>query len=165
MNYISGSILLICLFACTACGAPASENEHVKGSSNYAVHYSITPEPGNGAIAIEMRVEQNRGQLRELSFALSDSRTSGFEADGELHVDVNRVRWLPDRDGGTLRWTTRVSQQRRGNGYDAWLDDYWGIFRAEDIIPRARTRTLKGSHSETSMTFELPPRWSAISEY
>jgi hypothetical protein len=165
MNCISGSISLICLFACTACGAPASETNGSKASSRYNVHYTITPDPGNGSVAVEMVVQQERGQLRALSFALPDSRTSGFEADGELIVEQDSVRWLPDRDGGSLRWTTRVSHQRRSGGYDAWLDNHWGIFRAEDIIPRARTRTLKGAQSETSMTFELPTSWSAVSEY
>jgi len=165
MNCISGSILLICLFACSACGAPASETSGNTAASRYNVHYTITPDPGNGSIAIEMVVQQKRGELRELSFALPDSRTSGFEADGELILEQDSVRWLPDRSGGSLSWTTRVAHQRRGSGYDAWLDNHWGIFRAEDIIPRARTRTLKGAQSETSMTFELPANWSAVSEY
>jgi len=165
MNCISGSIVLICLFACTACGAPAAETNGSTASSRYKVHYTITPDPGNGSIAIEMLVQQKRGQLRELSFTLPDSRTSGFEADGELIVEQDDVRWLPDRDGGSLRWTTHVSHQRSSSGYDAWLDNHWGILRAEDIIPRARTRTLKGAQSETSMTFELPADWSAVSEY
>ncbi len=41
----------------------------------------------------------------------------------------------------------------------------WAIFRAEDIIPRARTRTIAGTSSKTTMEFDLPQGWSAISEY
>jgi hypothetical protein len=165
MNCISGSILLICLFTCTACGAPASETESGKAASQYGVHYTIKPDPADGSVEVEMTVGQTRGQLRELAFDLSDARTSGIEGGGELHIEENGVRWLPNRDGGNLRWRTRVSQQRRDNGYDALLDSHWGIFRAEDIIPRARTRTLKGARSKTSMAFELPANWSAVSEY
>ncbi len=35
----------------------------------------------------------------------------------------------------------------------------------EDVIPRARTRTLKGSASRTTLRFENPTGWSAVSEY
>ena len=165
MNCISGSILLICLFACTACGAPASETSDGKASTDYGIHYTITPDPDDGSVSVEMLVDQNRGQLRELTFAISDNQYADLKADGELIVDDNLVRWTPARNGGSLRWQARVSHQRGDNGHDAWLDRQWGIFRAEDIIPRARTRTLKGAQSETSMTFVLPSGWSAVSEY
>ena len=39
-----------------------------------------------------------------------------------------------------------------------------GIFRMEDVIPRARTRTLRGAVSRTTLSFELPAGWSAVSE-
>ena len=165
MNCISGSLLLICLFGCAACGAPASETSSGKTPLNYSVHYTISPDPRNGLVAVEMVVQQTRGQLRELSFAVSDTGTSGFEADGDLVIGTDRVRWRPGRTGGSLRWQVRVKHQRGSAGYDAWLDNNWGIFRAEDIIPRARTRTLKGASSETTMSFELRGDWDAVSEY
>lgn len=165
MNCISGSILLVCLFGCAACGAPASETAAGKVSANYSVHYTITPDPREGSVSIEMAVQQTRGQLRELSFEITDTRTSDFKADGNLTVAENTVRWMPGRTGGSLYWRTQVNHQRGSAGYDAWLDSDWGIFRAEDIIPRARTRTLKGASSETSLSLVLPDDWSAVSEY
>ena len=57
-------------------------------------------------------------------------------------------------------------QHPRGSGaFDALLGPDWGIFRAEDVIPRAHTRTLKGAKSNTTMAFELPAGWSVITEY
>ncbi len=155
----------ICLFGCAACGAPASETTKAQATADYSVHYSISPDPRHGSVAVEMTVEQTRGQLRELSFQLTDNRTSGFEGSGSLTVAADGVRWQPGRTGGSLRWQTHMPHQRGSGGYDAWLDDSWGIFRAEDIIPRARTRTLKGASSETSLSFELPGEWSAVTEY
>jgi len=165
MNCISGSILLICLFACTGCGLPASETVSTEASSTYGIHYAITPNPGDESVTVEMSVRQTRGHLRELNFSFSTSRILAIDSDGELHVSDNSVRWLPERDGGSLRWTTRIPNQRRDSGFDAMLDSDWGIFRAEDIIPRARTRTLKGATSETSLSFHLPAGWTAVSEY
>ncbi len=165
MNCISGSILLTCLFCCAACGVPASETEAGDDAASYAVHYQIVPEPGDGSVAIEMSVKQSNRQLRELSFDLTDQLTYDIESDAGLTVTKNKARWQPEAQGGTLRWRRKVSHQRGNSGYDAWLDESWGIFRAEDIIPRARTRTLKGSRSKTSMAFSLPTNWSAVSEY
>jgi hypothetical protein len=165
MNCISGSILLICLTGFAACGVPASETSARNTPANYSVHYTITPEPRDGSVAIEMAVQQTHGQLRELSFVITGTATSGFEADGKLLVSGDAVRWLPGRSGGSLHWRTQIKHQRGSGGYDAWLDSDWGIFRAEDIIPRARTRTLKGASSETSLSFVLPGDWSAVSEY
>lgn len=165
MNCISGPILLICLIACAACGVPASETSTGNATANYSVHYTITPEPRDGSVAIEMAVQQTHGQLRELSFAITGRLMSDIEADGDLRVSEDSVRWLPERSGGSLYWRSQIKHQRGSGGYDAWLDRDWGIFRAEDIIPRARTRTLKGAHSETSLSFVLPGDWSAVSEY
>ncbi len=165
MNCISGSLLLTCLFACASCDAQAAETVADKGSATYSVHYTIVPDPQDGSVAVEMAVQQTHGQLKELSFAITDTRMSGFGADGDLLIENDRVRWQPERTGGSLHWRTRVQHKRGGNGYDARLDNNWGIFRAEDIVPRARTRTLRGAHSETSLSFVLPGDWKAISEY
>lgn len=40
-----------------------------------------------------------------------------------------------------------------------------GIFRAEDIIPRATTRTLRGARSRTELMFTLPRQWSVVTQY
>ena len=165
MNCISGSTILTCLFLCSACNAPASETEANHDSSAYAVHYQITPEPGSGVVAVEMSVKQTRGQIRELSFDLVDGRTTSIEADAGLTLSDEMLRWRPGALGGTLRWRREISHRRGDGGYDALLNKDWGIFRAEDIIPRARTRTLVNSKSNTTFAFSLPASWSAVSEY
>jgi hypothetical protein len=151
--------------ACTACGAPASETEAKTATSDYGVHYRITPDPIAGVAEVEMTVVQDRGNLRELTFSVDQSRYRDFSSDGKLIRDGGTLRWAPDRDGGRLTWHVEIANQRSSGAYDAWLNAAWGIFRAEDIIPRARTRTLKGANSETTMTFDLPNNWSAVSEY
>ena len=100
-----------------------------------------------------------------MRFDADPGRYSAFEADGELSVTDGRVRWSPPNNGGSLRWQVAIPNRRHGDGYDAWLDESWGLFRAEDIIPRATTRTLIGVVSETSSEFVLPGKWSAVTEY
>ncbi len=165
MNCISGSILLTCLIGCSACGAPASESGSRSTDKTYTLHYTVTPDSSSASVAIVMEVRQSRRYLRELSFARSATEAEGFEGDGELDITADRVRWRPPERGGRLQWRVYIPKQRNGDAYDAWLDENWGVFRAEDIIPRAKSRTLKGARSITTLTFDLPPDWSAITEY
>lgn len=165
MNCFSGSIIVSCLIACVACGAPASGTDGDSASFDYAVHYTITPDPDTGSVDIEMRVRQARRQLREVQFELDPKRYSSLAADGKLSTNGSEVSWLPAERGGQLSFRVSPSHKRGSGGYDALLDNHWGIFRAEDVIPRARTRTLKGAVGKTTMSFELPAGWSAVTEY
>ena len=158
---------MICLtaIACAACGAPASGTDTDPSSREYGIVYTIAPDPGTATVGVTMELEQRRRELRELSFEFDDSRIFDVEADGQIDIRGNTVHWQPEAGGGSLRWRVRPTHRRGQGGYDALLDERWGIFRAEDIIPRARARTLRGAGSRTGMRFELPAGWSAVSEY
>ncbi len=143
---------------------PASEPELPGDALLYRLEYSIAAEPLDGSVAVTLNLKQRRDLLRELSFR-ADPRIYDIEADGELIDADGRVRWLPPEKGGSLRWRARVAHRRNGHNYDAWLGPEWGLFRAEDVIPRAATRTLRGAHSETWLEFALPRKWSAVTQY
>lgn len=165
MNCISRWTLLICLVCCSACDAPAAVTPSDIEPRIYKVHYTIRPDPSHGSVEVEMTVRQSRGELREVSFSIDDVALSDIEADGNLAVGDDRVTWRPGQTGGYLSWRIAISHRRGDGGYDAWLNNSWGIFRAEDIIPRARTRALKNALGETTLSFELPASWSVVSEY
>jgi hypothetical protein len=148
-----------------ACGGPATESAVAENTLEYETHYSARPDPHQGLIEMELELRQPRHLLREVQFRVSDSQFAEFSGDGVLSRDQDILRWSPPADGGTLRWQSRVNHRRNDNGYDAWLGKQWGVFRAEDIIPRAATRTLKGATSVTTLSFDLPPGWSAATEY
>ena len=75
------------------------------------------------------------------------------------------MSWLLPRSGGSLSWRVDIPHARNGNGYDAWLDASFGLFRAEDVIPRATTRALRSAESRTRLLFELPTDWSVVTQY
>lgn len=167
MNCISSfkakSILCLSVAWCAACAEPASESP-APDPLHYRIDYVVTADPVAGAVDVKLELSQDRALLREVTMR-PDSRAAGFAADGDLQVTDGEVRWKPPADGGTMRWRVSVPHRRNGGGYDAWLGMDWGLFRAEDIVPRARTRTLKGAQSETHMTFRLPRGWSVVSQY
>jgi hypothetical protein len=170
MNYFSawtcarwlGAAVLALLVACSAA---ESESADRGASLEYGIHYRITPIPSAAAVRISLRLRQGRALVREMSFE-ADADFSDFEGDGALGQRGRRVTWQPPASGGELSWRVAVMRERGdGGSYDALLTRDWGILRMEDIIPRARTRTLKGAFSRTTLEFDLPRDWSAISEY
>ena len=157
-------LLLSCLVVAGGCGLSESESADRRDEPEYDLHYTLAPEPADASVAVSLRLRQPRNLLREVSFAI-DARISDVRGDGEVRVTNGRVYWQPPPRGGTLDWVVQVRHPRGEGAFDALLSTEWGIFRAEDVIPRARTRTLKGAWSNTTLAFELPPGWSVITEY
>ena len=148
-----------------ACGSPATESAVANDSLDYETHYTVTPLPAEGVVEVELRLRQPRSLLREVRFQLHDRRFDGFDGEGVIVRDDTLLVWSPPPRGGMLRWRSAIAHKRNGSGYDAWLGEDWGVFRAEDIVPRAATRTLRGASSTTTVSFDLPKNWSAITQY
>ena len=165
MNCIPSFVIgLLYLAACSACNAPASEPAAPADPLTYRVEYDLRPNPQAGTVAVTLELTQARSLLRELTFR-PDARAEDFEADGELKTEAGAMHWYPPAKGGTLSWRVHVEHRRNGHEHDAWLGPDWGLFRAEDVIPRASSRTLKGAVSETWLSFSQPRGWSAVTQY
>lgn len=157
-------LVLLCLFAVAVCGWPA-----IAGTQDevhrYRLDYRVTPDPEARGARVEMRLRQDGYFLREVEIRTLDGRLGRFEGDGEVTVNDGRATWLPPADGGTLRWFAELAHRRNGDGYDAYIEDDWALFRFEDVIPSANTRTLRGSRSDTRVRFSLPDDWSVVTQY
>lgn len=150
------------LFLVAACGV--SDSADSDSSLEYGLHYQLRPDPGGSAIFVELRLQQPRSLLREVSFPTSED-IEVLAGSGALTTFDGRVHWQPPANGGTLRWRATLHSERGDRTFDALLDTDWGVFRMEDAIPRARARTLKGAYSRTTFDFDLPTGWSAVTEY
>lgn len=129
----------------------------------YGLIYELRLRPADGEVDVKLVLEQDRQLLREMRF--ESSRVSKVEADGKLERDGDAYVWRPAASGGTIEWRADARHKRDSGGYDAWLDESWGLFRAEDVVPRAATRAVRGATSETEIRFVLPEKWSAVTEY
>lgn len=148
------------LLVLSATGAAA---EGAGEALRYDLLYVFRPVPAEGIVQVRVVLEQDRNLLREMRFA--SSRISNVEGDGTLRRDGDDYVWSPPATGGTLKWQADVRHKRNSGGYDAWLDESWGLFRAEDVVPRAASRAQRGASSDTRMRFDLPGGWSAVTEY
>lgn len=129
----------------------------------YDIAYRVSVQPAAGTARVRLTLDQPDDFLREMRF--DATRLEQVEGDGEVRVEDGQVTWRPPADGGRLQWHVPVLHERDDGEYDAWLDDQWGLFRAEDVIPRAATRTLKGAESRTRYRVVAPPGWSVITPY
>ncbi|MGB5449173.1 MAG: hypothetical protein WBM80_09635 [Woeseiaceae bacterium] len=157
--------ILLALIAVAACDVESSESADAPAARDYDAHYSVKIIPEQSSVEVMLEIRQSRSLLRELTFTFLPDALSDYSADGELLIENGTLRWLPPAGGGKLRWRVQVAHRRGNDGYDAWLGPAWGVFRAEDIIPRAKTRALKASKSKTTLSLDLPPGWSSVTEY
>jgi len=157
-------VLLVCALTCAACGTQVADHDTPTDPLTYRISYIVEPHPTDGSVDVTLRLSQSRSLLRELTMR-PDDRVSNIEADGELLIDDTGTHWIPPVSGGEMSWQVAVSQRRNGDGYDAWLGMDFGLFRAEDVIPRASSRTLKGATSETWLSVQLPAKWSVVTQY
>ncbi len=158
------AVVFLCLACSVSCGEQTVQSTLALGPLTYGISYDVRPNPANKTAEVTLTLNQSSRLLLEMTMR-ADSRTSGFKADGALDVSDDVVKWRPPTNGGAISWQVSVPHLRNANGYDAWLDKQWGLFRAEDIIPRASTRTRKGATSETQLRFALPTGWSVVTEY
>ncbi len=152
-------VLSLLMAPVMACGGSSPETGAAETPPAYEIDYRVTPDPGDATVAVELDLRQRSHLLREVRFRTPGNRFTDFEGDGEITRDGNLLTWRPPATGGTLRWEAAVLHRRNGNGYDAWLGESWGLFRAEDIIPSAATRTAprKGRTASPGSHSTCPP--------
>lgn len=157
-------ILLLCGFFCVACGTQVSDPQSSTDPAQYRVDYMVELSPSDGSAEVTLRLSQSRALLRELTMR-TDQRYSSFRGDGQIVAEDGSARWVPPATGGQISWRVSIPNRRNGDGYDAWLGVDFGMFRAEDVIPRSASRALTGARSQTWLSFKLPATWSVVTQY
>jgi hypothetical protein len=151
----------------TGCGVSSSESaaQTAAERNQYRIEFEVTPDIDAAGAHVELRLSQTRRQLRKMTMRIDPEHFQDLRGDGGLRLDDNILTWVPPDRGGSLKWFASLRHQRGGQHYDAYLDADWAIFRGEDLVPRATTRTVKGANSETWLSFRLPIGWSSTTPY
>ena len=150
-----------------ACSVSTSEAEAQEPASErlYRLDYVVRPDYAAKGAHVELTVKQPGHWLREIDMPLRDSRISGVKGDGNVSTEGDRAVWsIPER-GGKLRWFALIDNKRSDDGYDAYIERDWALFRGMDVIPSARTKALRGAESRTRLAFDLPDGWSSATPY
>lgn len=130
----------------------------------YDVEWHAHFRPEQGDVEVRVVVEQDRRRLTRLDFAAPEPRYDGFDGDGEVRRDGERVVWTIPAEGGELRYRVQVDN-RRGDAWDARLTDDWALVRLDDLFPPARARSRVNEHSRARLYLDGPDDWSFETPY
>lgn len=136
----------------------------VAGADEYAFDVTVTLDPDAECQPVRIEVEQDSRLLREMDWEVDESR-GRWRGEPEPETDGERMNWQPASDGGWLSYCVDLDHRRRGDGYDSRVAEDFALFRGDDLVPAARTRTAAGAKSRTTLEFELPDDWSVVTRY
>lgn len=131
----------------------------------YEILYEATIDPQHEVAEMRLVLNQPSDFLREVNFRIDPKRHRGFDGDGEIEEEGPYLRWVPPQTGGELRWRSGLTSRRKNHAYDGMITGQWAIFRGDDLVPPARTRSLKGARSQARLRFVLPDGWSSVTAY
>ncbi len=131
----------------------------------YELKYFVRVAPDEAIAEVRMELAQSGNLLREVRFRADPGRFSEFDGDGTITVEESSVTWIPPEDGGEIRWNAVLESTRSNGAYDGMVTPDWAVFRADDLVPPAYTRSLKGASSRARLALELPAGWSAVTPF
>lgn len=151
-----------------ATAAAAASPVALGASADYQVFYEAALSNRSAEAVVQIRVSQAKGALRGMVLRTPPAGLEAIEADGKLKRTVDELRWEPPAQGGTLRYTLTIDQQRKsrnGPAYDALATPAWALFRADDVFPVRSIRRLRETTGESFLSLDLPEAWTAITPY
>ncbi len=155
--FVRPFLALLLLVSCTfANGAGPTE-------TNYDLLYVLDLREKDAKVGLV--VENNNGQLRQLSFQADSKRFYDFTTDSGLVQNGDRWVWNIPKEGGSLRWRAAISHDRGDNQLDAYLGKDWALFRGEDAFPAMASRAIRGSRSRARLKLTVPRGWSASTPF
>ncbi len=143
----------------------AGQGEGQAPESRYSVRFDARVVPTERLAKISIRLGQGASSVRWLRFRIDPVRHFGFRGDGRIELDGESVLWEPPGDGGALHYSFWIDHLRNSSSYDARCAENWALFRADDMVPPVRVRTVVGAKSTSSLRLRVPDGWSAALPY
>lgn len=113
---------------------------------------------------VHIELEQDAHLLREMDWDPVEAH-SDWRGEPEPVIRDGRRHWLPPAAGGWLEYCVDLDHRRGEGGYDSRVTADFALFRGDDLVPAARTRTAAGARSRTTIAFDLPADWSVVTRY
>jgi len=156
MEFLNRTLVLVLLLVVF----PLQAQERI-----YQLQYEAEIFPEDSIALVSIELDQPRDLLREVRFRVDSNRHSDFMGDGDITTEGESVIWTPPESGGRISWRADLQSRRRNGAYDGMVTPEWAIFRGDDLVPPAHTRSLKGATSRASLSLKLPEGWSAATPF
>jgi predicted metalloprotease with PDZ domain len=130
----------------------------------YDAAYRVTFQSGASDAQVELKLSGE--QLPSKIVLLIDpQRHRAFSSNVPLEIDDQEVVWRPKGKQASLRYRFVVNHQRTSGSYDSYITRDWALFRGDKLSPRTRVTAAADLHSRTTLEFDLPKGWSAVTPY
>jgi len=131
----------------------------------FNVDYHLTLFSGKDSATVEIEVT-NAQWLKSLDFNLEGSKCSQFRSAGRIVRQANRLLWEPEGEKAYLSFKCRIKNKRKSSQgeifYDAYIEKSWALFRADDFVPPAKARIVKGAVSRARLLIDMPSHWQGV---
>ncbi|MDY6944796.1 MAG: hypothetical protein SXG53_03680 [Pseudomonadota bacterium] len=153
------------LFACAALASLAiSSLASAAGVAYYDATYRASFEAGAEHAEVELRLAGEKLPSK-IVLSADPQRYREFRSKDPLEVTAEQVVWRPQGKQSSLRYEFIVKHQRSSGSYDSYITPNWALFRGDRLTPSTRVTAARNLHSRTTLEFELPKGWSAVTPY
>ncbi|HEY0682123.1 MAG TPA: hypothetical protein VGD45_07330 [Steroidobacter sp.] len=96
---------------------------------------------------------------------IDPKRYRNFRSSEPIEVTDDEVTWRPQGNRSSLSYEFVVNHQRSSGSYDSYITPNWALFRGDKLAPSTRVTAARNLRSRTTIEFDLPKGWSAVTPY
>lgn len=146
--------------ALVAAASPAIGAE----TAYYDAAYRAAFKPGIAHAQVQLDLSGEKLPSK-LVLRIDPKRYRNFRSSEPLEVSGDEVIWRPQGKRSSLSYEFIVNHQRASGSYDSYMTSSWALFRGDKLAPSARVTAARNLRSRTTLEFDLPKGWSAVTSY
>jgi hypothetical protein len=140
---------------------------NVSTHETFSVTYSVDIAKPDATSALVRWELAGIDELKRIRLRFDPDRFADFEGTGTLERRRGELLWSPNAPYAHLTYRAALRHRHApGKGFDSWVGDGWVITRTSALFPRSavlfRRDVERAPEARARLTFELPPRWDAV---
>lgn len=130
----------------------------------YDATYRASFKPGVEHAQVELKLTGEKLPSKVVLRA-DPKRYRNFRSSEPVEVGEKEIVWRPQGKQSSLHYEFTVNHQRASGSYDSYITQDWALFRGDNLTPSTRVTAARNLRSRTTLEFDLPKGWSAVTPY
>ena len=156
-SLLSSKTLLVLAFLLSACDQSSAD------SITYHADFELKMAAETQIVQASLTITQDQHHLRHLNFYMPAEHFDNVVTNAPLKRDGDRVLVEVPAQGAQISWDVIKLSGRTPN--DAQIADNWALFKLEDVFPAAKSRSVVGAVSESTLNIRGPSEWHFETAY
>lgn len=132
-------------------------------ASIYQLDYFVELDPEQEGARVSITIDNQKGDLVDLSFRHQGDRYSQVRANGRLTETEENVHWkLPTDEPAKLTYFVKLTRKKGDAKYDSLVTKDWAVFRGDTLIPPVTTTEKNKARAVATLEFKLPKEWTSV---